>query len=79
MKALGRCLAGWGSKNSRVIDANPTGLTKKSSAQACQNDALTQSTLISLKTLGGQRLEPRGEESGALNALELFWTKVGEQ
>ena len=69
MKALGRCLAGWGSKNSRVIDANPTGLTKKSSAQAYQSDALTQSTLLLLKTLGESKIGAKGREEGSLECL----------
>ena len=50
------------SKAPRVIDANPTGLMKKSSAQACQSDSLIQSTLLSLKSLG-ESLECLGERS----------------
>ena len=81
MEALGRHLAGYGFKNPRVIDPSPIGLTKKLSAQACQSDSLTQSILHPLKTLRESKIRAkgRGEERGALNASELFWTKVGEQ
>ena len=45
------------------------GLTKKSSAQACQSDSLTQSTLLSLKTLGESKIGPKGTREGCLECL----------
>ena len=49
-------------------------MTKKSSAQACQSDFLTQSTLLSLKTLRESKIGAKGEERGALVAWELLST-----
>ena len=69
MEVLGRHLASKGSKNPRVIDANPTGLTKKSSDQACQSDSLTQSTLLSLKTLRESKIGAKRRAEGCLKCL----------
>jgi hypothetical protein len=57
------------SKAPRVIDANPTGLTKKSSPQACQSDSLTQSTLILFKTLGESNIGANRRGEGHLECL----------
>jgi hypothetical protein len=58
-----------GARPPRVIDANPTGLTKKSSAQTCQSDSLTQSTLLSLKSLKKLKLGAKGREERSLECL----------
>jgi hypothetical protein len=44
-------------------------LTEKSSAQTCQSDSLTQSTLLSLKTLGESKIRAKGRGEGRLECL----------
>ena len=75
MEALGRRLVDKGSKNPRVIDANPTGLMKKSSAQACQGDFLTQSNLLSLNTIGESKIGAKGRGEGCLECLGAILDK----
>jgi hypothetical protein len=42
---------------------------KKTSAQACQSDFLTQSTLLSLKSLGESKLGAKERGEGSLECL----------
>jgi hypothetical protein len=51
------------------MNANPTGLTKKLSAQAYLGDSHTQSTLSSLKSLEESKFGAKGRGEGSLECL----------
>ena len=52
---------------------------KKSSAQAWQSDSLTQSTLLSLKSLEESKLGAKGREEGSLECLGALLDKGRSQ
>ena len=60
------------------MNANPTGLMNKSSAQACLDDSNTQSTLSSLKSLEESKFGAKGSLECARALLDEGWSAMNE-